>query len=295
MRLVVGFAGVPQAIYDSFWRGRQNIVESDDVVIAESYKGGDAHYYGVKHASFFMKGFRKLLIEDDHNNLEDVGFVIVYVSTHAGALELSQTFFPSVLAVPVEWRLQGHSRTTLGRSANELLLALRAAVQTARSAIPSLKKELAEHDNRTPWLLPVRNFRSTVLIQQLDMLQIALCAGGSPREILDKARGAFEHAHPPQKIGKAVRRCFVDNHDVEFHPPGRARHAFARARFDDHPPSCLVAGRRRLGSPYDRAFHYDCSRGQSPLKGQFSSCHSDPENRAGNPHLNIAPNDFVRS
>jgi hypothetical protein len=30
------------------------------------------------------------------------------------------------------------------------------------------------------------------------------------------------------------------------------------------------------------------------LTGQFATCHEPPERMRGDPHLNIAPNDFVR-
>jgi hypothetical protein len=171
---------------------------------------------------------------------------------------------------------------------------LRVAVDTIRKSIPVLKKELSEQDNRTPWLLPKRNFKSAALLPKLAEIQQRIGSGEVASDVLGQAKKDFIQKHPFQRVDGNPRACFVDGRGVEFHAPGKDRHGFARPGPEKHPLMCLVAGRRRLGAPYDRAFHYDCARGAGRLIGHFASCHAPPSRIEGDPHLNIAPNDFVR-
>jgi hypothetical protein len=294
MRLVVGFAGVPPQIFDGFRRGQDKLVEAGDQIITQSFKGGDLGYYANPHANFFLSGFSKLLADDNHNELNEVGFAVAYVTSHAGAEAFAERLFPSVFTVPVDWVLTGHNRTTWGRSLSELNSLLRRAVILARQALPPLRKELVEQASRTPWLLPVKNFRSRTLVKDLQAVHERLRTDEDKMVVLRKARSSFERFHPPQRTDTRNRPCFVDDLGIEFHPPGAARHAYARENFSGHPAACLVAGRRRLGSPYDRAFHYDCARGDSVLRARLSGCHSSPTLTVGDPHINVAPNDFCR-
>lgn len=295
MRLVMGFAGVPPQIFDSFRRDESKLIEKGDIVRAQSFRGSDAGYYPNPHANYFLKEFAKLLHDDDQNRLADTGFAIAYVASHAGAAEFAERLFPAVFTIPVSWRLSGYNQTTFGKSLGELNAKFRQAVILARRVIPTLKKELTERDSRTPWLLPLKNFRSKIFVQRLRAMHEALQNGAEVDSLLRELRAEFEHNHPPQRPGTSDRPCFVDDAGIEFHPPGKARHAFARGIPGEHPPSCFVSARRRLGAPYDRAFHYDCAKGDGVLRAILSSCHTGAEKRVGSPHINIAPNDFVRT
>lgn len=293
MRLLVGFAGIPVDVFDFFRRSEGTLIEKGDESFAETCKRFDSAYMAGEHAGFFLKRFAKALAADHHNALSDTGFAVVHVATHAGSTAFSERLFPGVLTIPVNWSMEGYNRTTLGRSFEVLRGGLRAAVQRARTAIPTIKKEVTEHDGRTPLLLPVRNFRSRHLVATLRAVEADALGGGGPSG-LAVVRRRFEHAHPPQRIDGRSRDCFVDGRGREFHPPGSARHGFARDIFEGHPPDCLVNARRRLGSPYDRAFHYDCQRKGLQLSGDFPNCHGPDEARARLGYLNIAPNDNLR-
>lgn len=292
MRLAVGFAGVPQAIYDRFWASRMKIIEQSDILICESLKTD--RNYSNQHSNFFLNRFHEILRNDHHNSFRDVGFVIIYVSTHENSDFFSSIFFPSILTIPVNWKLSGYNKTTFGASYNELSRLFRQSVIAARGAIPKIRREVVQQDNRTPWLLPLKNFQSSVYETTLSTLHDRCIDHRNLDSSIATSKQIFERAHPPRKVRGSTRHCYVDDKGVEFHPPGKARHAFARASFDNHPSTCLIAGRLRLGASYDRAFHYDCSRGERPLKGCFAGCHSEPVKWIGDPHLNIAPNDFVR-
>lgn len=293
MRLVIGFAGIPSGVFDFFRKAEPKLIEKGDVSFSQTCKRSDVAYMQGEHAGFFLKKFAKALADDHHNALADTGFAVLYVASHEGAAAFASSLFPSVLAIPVQWTLSGYNQTTLGRSFDMLQRELRAGVQKARRAISAIKKEIMEHDGRTPLLLPILNFHSDSLVPALQDVERDI-VGGEGVAVLADARRRFEHVHPPQKIGTRQRRCFVDDHHVEFHAPGSARHGFARDAFDGHPPACLVNGRRRLGAPYDRAFHYDCQREGQQLKGMFANCHGGPEKRSKTDYLNIAPNDNLR-
>jgi len=292
MNFEIGFAGISREYIDFIYRNRPSFCGSDVTYVAETMKS-QAGYYRGTHARFFIKHFERRLREDHHNRLADTAFAVVYVASHAEAQEFAEALFPAILTIPVQWEPTGHNQTTRGRSARELCHMLRTAVELIKSAVPVLKKELTEQDSRTPWLLPRSNFHSKILVPKLLCIQEAIGSGVSVADALHNAKADFVREHPFKRLGDSLQACFADRRGVEFHSPGKARHAFARPIPDRHPPMCLVAGRRRLGSPYDRVFHYDCSRGNQ-LSGDFATCHEPPARMKGDPHLNVAPNDFVR-
>lgn len=292
MHFEIGFAGIPREFIDFVYRQRASFCGPDVTYVSETLKPKSG-YYADAHARFFAKHFERRLREDHNNHLADTGFAVLYVATHPEALDFAEALFPAVLTVPVQWTPAGHNQTTRGRSARELTQLFREGVDGIRRSIPLLKKELTEQVNRTPWLLPRHNFHSKLLVPKLMEIQRAVADGVPIPEALESAKRDFVREHAFRRVGDAQRACFTDRRDVQFHPPGKARHAFARPIPGQHPPMCLVAGRRRLGSPYDRVFHYDCARGNR-ITGQFATCHEPPARMQGDPHLNVAPNDFVR-
>jgi hypothetical protein len=181
------------------------------------------------------------------------------------------------------------------RSKNQLLNVLKVATELVKRTIPPLKKEITERDNRTPLLLPIKNFKSSCLTAELEGLQRDISHIDDKRQVIARAVANIERDHPPQRDDNDKRGFahFVDRRNIMFCPPGKNRHAFARPTMG-HPETCLLSGRRRFGAPYDRAFHYDCSKGAGILKDVFFGCHEGASVHEGMPHLNIAPNDFVR-
>jgi len=289
----MGFAGIPREVFDQIYRNRSRICGKDTDFLSETLKPGNG-YYWKGHCNFFIGEFWKALSLDHHNALSDTGFAVIYIRKDGESDRFAEQLFPSILTIPVDWQISGTNRTTLGKSANDLAEKLRNSCDLAKQILLELKKELTEKDSSTPWLLPLKNFHSGVLPNQLRNLQNTLLSTTDYRATLRAASSAFLQTHPLRKVNAKPQRCFVDDRGIEFAPPGRARHAFARGSTAGHPKICLLAGRRRLGAPYDRAFHYDCTHGNRRVSGQFHGCHEPASKRVGNPHLNIAPNDFVR-
>ena len=294
MKFCIGIAGVPRPHFDDVYKNQRRFLSDNCNLVSETLKSTDPAYYFKGHANFFLKEFHSRLASDHQNQLSDTFFAILYVSAGDLSDRFASQFFPSILTIPLDWTPRSGTRTIRGASSNELIGKLRNAVLHAQNVARALKRELGEQDQKTPWLLPPKNFTSKVYRSLLAQLHERLRLGSSIEENLQRASNEFKRHHPPQRLGKSNRACFVDNRRIEFHPPGQARHAYARANYAGHPKSCLLNGRRRLGYPYDRAFHFDCQSGNGKLVADMYNCHSDLERFSGRPHLNVAPNDNVR-
>ncbi|BBI19225.1 hypothetical protein EKJ_00720 [Qipengyuania flava] len=295
MNFCIGLAGVPNSHFDQVYRARSKFLANDCELIAETLKDKDPEYYAKRHVNFFHKKFHQKISEDHHNKLSDTFFVIFYIDKGRLSDRFSSQFFPSILTVPITWDAEPGSMTIRGRAANDLVVKLREAIIQVRDIADSLRRELKDRDQSTPWLLPLKNFRSKVYQKLLFDVHAGMRADQDIDQILSVASNEFRRHHPSKKIGQRHRRCFVDDRKIEFHPPGNARHAYARANYGSHPRSCLLNGRRRLGFPYDRAFHFDCASGDRKLVAEMASCHGETQRFEGSPHLNVAPNDNVRN
>lgn len=296
MRFLFAYAGIPNCIFGSVQGQLSELCGDNGELIARPLHGmaGRSFRYSAADAEYYLGRFASRIESDHHNQLHDTGFALFYV-THdpETTLRFAERFFPSTLAFPVEWSLNLGSPAVVRASGNSLLRALRLATDRARARLPSLKKEVTEHASRTPLLLPVKNFHSDCLPVAIQGLQLALSQSAADgRELIGNTVAQLTKRHPLEF--RAPRsRFFTDDRGIVFCMPGRDRHAFARPG-GAHPDSCVLSGRRRLGAPYDKAFHYDCSRGGGNLRAEFFGCHEAESMREGNPHLNIAPNDFVR-
>ncbi len=297
MRFAIGFAGIPHGIFDEVYARRQWICGDNVDFISIPIKAAEfGKTYPNDHKSFFLKKFYDLLVTDHHNDLRDTGFALVHVHPPGMSSEsFADCFFPSIFCTPIFWEFDQTTRALGRQSKNRLLNQLQVATNRAKKAIPALKKELTERDSRTPLLLPVRNFHSKCLVPELWQLQEDLISANDKSIAIENRVQEIQKKHPLSRDVDSSRSSFFeDDRRIRFNPPGRERHAFARPK-DGHLEQCLIAGRRRLGAPYDHAFHYDCTKDAVILRDHFFGCHEKSTEWVGKPHLNIAPNDFVRA
>lgn len=297
MRFVFGYAGIPRAVFDVISKKQKVICGDNSSFTAQALRAPKpAWTYVSQDIEYLQEYFSNLLSNDHENKLADTGFGLIYVNyPDASTQRLIKKFFPSVLCVPVEWKLDARSEYTIHRSANELSSYLRLATNHAKEAIALLKKEVVERDGRTHLLLPVKNFHCDNLASLLEGLQRDMADAKDKNQVLKDAKDALEVTIPRHQAqyGKRIFSYFVDDRNIEFQPPGRVgRHAFARRAVHLH--ACFLSAHRRFGAPYEPAFHYDCTRGAHPLKDTFFGCHEPSTKWEGKPHLNISPNDFVR-
>ena len=295
MNFMFAFAGIPLAIYDSVKEARRRICGADSEFLGRPFVQKTADWaYTASDSAHITRLFWERLRADHENKLKDTGFALIYVAHEPeSSATLASALFPAIFTAPVRWTFDQSSQMRMNASKNVLVEELSAIVSTIRQALPQIAHEVGPRDNSTPLLLPLKNFASKNLSPVLTDLQTRLLIEQEKRAVVGWAVRRVEHFHPRRKLGEAGRLVFVDDRDIQFDPPGRARHGFAREG-NGHLEMCLVAGRRRLGAPYDRSFHYDCTKGNSPLAGQFPSCHEPLRDRKGDPHLNISPNDHIR-
>jgi hypothetical protein len=150
--------------------------------------------------------------------------------------------------------------------------------------------------NFSPLLLPLRNFRSTVVRPQIDALFGALGTAANPRELLDQASQAIIAAHPIQLsgIGKKRTRYYQDTGRLRFSAPGSNRHGMAWLAGEGHRSTCHINGRVRLGGPFDSQFHYDCAYARGNIDRNYPNCHAQDTPPAEALYVNIAPSDYIR-
>ncbi|PYC12521.1 hypothetical protein DMX02_28935 [Pseudomonas jessenii] len=290
MEYFFGFAGIPRELREKVEARNSEFAKGAGFCIDKmpSYVP-----YGPQGIDFFMSAFQKKI--DSGGNVAETAFAIIYLVRDLGSSNaFANAFFPHTMMVPVEWQWDGTRLDSIGKAVNELTEKLKQATAIAREALSVLRDEVCSRAQSTPILLPVQNFNSRTFVPALQTLHLELATGILPSNAVFEHRKRMLDAHPMQRIEGKRRDCFVDDRQVEFHPPGNDRHGFSRSG-GSHNLACLLSGRRRLGAPYDQLFHYDCTKGTRNLKGQFLGCHSPAQAYEGNPHLNIAPNDHVRA
>jgi len=300
MRFVFGYTGIPSEAYDYIYRMRETLadgnVEFEGVSLGRAGSG-----FEPRHSNILLQRFKEHAIKNRGNEKSKIGFAVIYVRADSeSTARFEAAFFPSTLAFPVDWHLSGYRPHEINQSCKELFYLLLQATIRARIAIEALHKEVVERASRTPLLLPLRNFRSKQLCGWMQELQTTLTTQqniSSADLAIKAAVKRLEAKHPLRMIEdkKRKRPCFLDDHDVEFHAPGKALHGLPHAS-DDHPVKCILGGYRRLGAPFNAAFHYDCVKGlRGNLTGSFYTCHeTEAKMMEGDPHINIAPNDFIR-
>lgn len=292
MKYVFGYAGIPAEIFDEVYKKRS------------AFAGGNVEFEG----SALLRGYTldpnqgvKILtrlkdraVLERFNADEKISYGVILVRPPGSdTSRFERVFFPSTFVYPVEWVLDQTDKRRVAQTKNELIELLRIASVKLKAILLAMNKELREKASRTSLLLPLRNFRSDYLCDHIQEVQAELLASDDPTRTIQELVKAFEQLHPLKKIGTKKRPCFVDDFEVEFHSPGSALHGLPRPT-SEHRAECILNSLRRLGAQYNPAFHYDCMKGNL-LKGAFHDCHSqDAYQMTGKPHLNIAPNDFVR-
>lgn len=293
MRFVFGFAGIPQEIYEDVERDNKRFAEGAEFRIEKmpNFVG-----YAQRNVDFFVRYFYDKVSKETRNSLADVAFAIIYIERDEKSTELfRRAFFPHMLLVPVQWALDvSCGQSGMRASKNELIRLLTQATLTARASLRALQHEVVSNANRTPFLLPVMNFSSKALVPVLEGLHTDLAAGEvPPAEAIAQRAAELRREHQFKYDDEADEYCYTDDEKIHFKPPGTDRHGFARAG-GEHEPRCLLSGRRRLGAPYDKLFHYDCVKGpRRNLKAKFHGCHEPKREWEGGPNINVSPNDNV--
>lgn len=301
MRFTFGYAGLPAGETFDFINGKQCSLlstDSDFVGFGMTRKEG----LSADHAKRFLAAFKNRLKDefDRQSNLMGTCCAVIYRRVNdVRDAEFENMFFPAILPVPIDWQPGGGTRDEQRVAEKELLDLLVRTTKRTRAILKVLHRELREQANTTPLLLPVRNFDSAGFYGNwLRALQANIAGAAdeaSASTILSAARNVFE-ARYPRKRGGGNLLSFHDDREIEFRAPGVRRMHGKPWLADGHTSEiCHLSGFRRLGAPFNAAFHYDAQK-DSPRKlmAYFCRCHGDYEKMTGEPHLNIAPSDFIR-
>lgn len=307
MHFVFGYAGIPAEFYDKIYQKRNTLTDKNSTFVGVALRG-KSNTLESYDSNKLLYSFKSHLIEHQRKQTE-LGFAVIYVRSNTPADEFfEKAFFPTSLVFPIDWNISGQTPEEINSSISDLFKLLLDATIRARNIIKALRKEVIERANRTPVLLPIKNFRSKHLNEWLINLQdklIQLENSHQADTIVKHATKEFEASCPLKIVedtkNKKQQPCYLDDNNVEFHSPGKALHGHPHDlhRLPDdlngHCITCIIGGYIRLGAPFNPAFHYDCRKGiRHNLKGNFYGCHEDATMMEGHPHINIAPNDFVR-
>ncbi|UCV22199.1 hypothetical protein [Ferribacterium limneticum] len=300
MKFAFAFAGIPTEVFDSVAKEAKFITGGGNTSHHFIKHGPDGTPYREFEVRQLVNTFKPYIEQETREKDKDTGevaFAVFYIRDQESDFVIRDNLFPFLITIPINWELDYSSELTLRQSKNELVRQLNTLCIDARKLIVALQRELVEQRQRTPWLLPIRNFRSRHLVPGLYEIQDQLIMNEKKPEALSKLTDAFRHHHPPQKrqdSHKSDRRYFVDDSGVMFKPPGKDLHGFHKPS-DGHNEICAISSQRRLGVPYHRALHYDCSKGDGATELNLYSCHrTELAPISSEKHINIATNDYTR-
>jgi len=173
----------------------------------------------------------------------------------------------------------------------------RGAISVAKSSIKirnQITSYLQSRCNRTPFLLPIRHFGEIEVAKLIEDAWSSTTGEDNIHEKFDELARGFEQKFPFKKVKKGAAGWFENKKSIEFRPPGRHLHGVVRPNVDGHKLECFFNGTLRIGGQINPGFHYDCTNSGGSHAGQFRNCHDELVNKAGKPHLNVYPNDFIR-
>ena len=238
MKFFFVLAGVPQEIFDEVRKQRAFVAGGDNTKVELVHHGRYGTPYTAGEVEKILTSFVPHLQAEANDDLGQTAFAVFYVSNGDSDRLLEEGLFPFLFTVRIEWQLSGYEKHDLSASKNALVRPLRALAAHTRACMQALGKELVEQSQRTPWLLPVRNFESDHLRPAIQGLMADLLASTSPCDVLARRNQEFKHQHPPQRTQDghhAGRYYFVDGSGMCFKPRNTQRRPLIAARIGGGP------------------------------------------------------------
>lgn len=290
--MLIGVAGIPQPYFNRFQQQGAKIFGAGHTVIGVPSRSDQGSYSATgESADKLIARITDLAVKKPA--VAGQGLAILFFAHDWSNTDVfEQRFALSALTLRVRLPHPVPEKGNEGRrAANQMLTELAAAAHPLLRAVKAISTELEARLKRTPLLLPIRNFSSACLGEALGRLSTEILHSHPPQERLKQACAEIEAEHPFR--GGAGKKGFVDLQAILFGSPGRDLHGRVWETHGEHNALCTLNGLFRLGGPIARGFHYDCVR-PPRLAGDFPNCHDCVGPYVGKPHLNIAPNDFVR-
>ncbi|MFP6749737.1 MAG: hypothetical protein VCD66_19345 [Alphaproteobacteria bacterium] len=190
---------------------------------------------------------------------------------------------------------QAKSKSKLNEISNTIISDIKKLIKNGERAIDYIHIEINSNCNRTPLLLPRKNFGLDIISKLFFSVHKHALFAGTFSDFKNNSVAQFEIENRQIKLDGDTRKFYINSKGLVFRGPGRSRHAMATVQREHHDVSCIVQARLRFGAFFDPRFHYDCVPRQGNLAKDWSSCHQQyfslPKGRR---HINIAPNDFTR-
>ncbi|WP_395944468.1 hypothetical protein [Brevundimonas sp.] len=291
--MLIGVAGVPTPHFNTFQKQSGKLAGSGHSVFGVPSKPENGAWKtGASTARTLIDRAIALINADNRNAAE--GFGVICLAHEWDDLDAFESeLFPAALVLRVKLPFPLVIDGEAGRVAfNTVLGTIGKEVPTLIRATRAMRSEVEARRNRSPVLLPVGNFKSDALRPSIEGLSKALLQAGNPAEKVQTACREIEARHPFKPKGSD--KGFRDDADVIFRSPGRDLHGRLWEKpGEGHDARCALNGWFRLGGPIASGFHFDCTR-PPRLEGRFCNCHGAEGEFVGKPHLNIAPNDYVR-
>jgi hypothetical protein len=234
----------------------------------------------------------------------DRGLAVIMFSNGDKTNQIETRFFPFAFYLEAQIIVSDkNSDFQIEKIAKEYVQYITKCFEKIRKPLAALNNEFSDRLQRTPFLLPSRNFASEKHKTMLRTLVSKLSDSNNPSETIKSECISFQHSYPLKKLHDTIGRSsnernnkyFEDDHGVWFASPGRALHGRRQNQVEaPHSQLCFLNSRLRLGGVYRDGFHYDCTKSGKVHKGNFCNCHNVNADYKGNPHLNIYPDDYIR-
>ena len=303
-KVLVIVAGIPVLLSNEFETRLAKIEEGRRRFVWAPLENNRAYEPGYVEMLYsqFVSSWRELFFSKEHNGAGPPGFegvITIYLDHDGGSAKLlSDSFEVETLTmgipVPEILNILPLTPNKMRDASNKIAKNLRRAIRKCEEGLIVIAKEINSNDNRTPLLLPDRNY-GTKEIRELTKNVSDAVREPDPHVAVRAAAKKFENDHPRVASDSRKGKHFINGKGIVFQSPGHDRHGAPNLSGDDHHESCMIRGRLRLGAAYDPRFHYDCVKSKGVLATDWQSCHS--QNFAlpkGRNHVNVAPNDHVR-
>jgi hypothetical protein len=185
----------------------------------------------------------------------DTCAVVFVVNGNDDSLDYLRVQFPGVSFLKAPFRFERAHR----KQYFQFISFLQRELVHAKKLFGALQREVKERDSRTPLLLPVRNFSSSILndlLVEVQKLRPKEQDYDVPLRTLIYSKGLL----PVRQVENGrVRTYFENRNAIRFYGPSKAgpRHGLP-SYSSPHNLGCLVNAYFRLGVRYHTAFHYDC-------------------------------------
>jgi len=300
MATFVGIAGIPAALFDPIRAAPQHKLVGDVDALEKfrAVRDGNGRECYTDRSVLEVRSWIGRMFETTvrPHVSDDVNVIVIYIQQPGGddfASSISPWALTRRIALP---KLHpGPRAAVIRRAANTLTQSINGSMPILRKTAAAVSRELAAGRNRTPILLPMRNFSSPSWQEGFMRLATELGNHGDAENRLLTFRKSIARDYW-RRIGSTGRSHFVDDRGVVFQTPAASHyHAIAHLNDGSH-TDCFLRGNLRMGSRYPASFHFDCRFEMGgDFLGVLPSCHGQPVGVDGRPYLNIAPNDHIRS